>query len=134
MINPVSSNSNLMATQQKAAAELEKNTFNQVLQKTQQAQDDKSLLEACQELESVFLNQIMSVMRSTVPANALLGRSQAEEIFQGMLDQEYAKSASKTGSIGLAEIIFRQLKQSTDTTPASETPTAPTSSEPNTKG
>jgi len=128
MIKPISSNSNLVATQQKAAAELEQSSFNKVLDKARQAEDDKRLREACQEMESVFLNQVLSTMRSTVPPNALLGRSQAEDIFQGMLDQEYAKSASKTGSIGLAEIIFRQLKQTMDTAQeidSAANPTAP---------
>ncbi|MGE5454230.1 MAG: rod-binding protein [Methylocystaceae bacterium] len=111
MITPVSSNSNLIATQQKATAELEQNTFNQVLDKTRQAQDDKQLKAACQEMESVFLYQVMSTMRSTVPPNPLLGRSQAEDIFQGMLDQEVTKNAAKTGSIGLAEMLYGQLKQ-----------------------
>lgn len=111
MIRPISSNSNLIATQEKAQAELEQSTFNQVLDKARKADDDKRLKEACQEMESVFLYQVLSAMRSTVPPNPLLGRSQAEEIFQSMLDQELTKSASKTGSIGLAEILYKQLKQ-----------------------
>lgn len=125
MITPISSNSNLVATQQKAQAELEQNTFNQVLDKARQAQDDKKLKEACQELESVFLYQALSAMRSTVPANPLLGRSQAEDIFQGMLDQEVTKSASKSGGIGLADILYRQLKQTVSQ--EKETSTAETS-------
>lgn len=117
MIRPISSNSNLAATQQKADAELAESTFNQVLDKARRADDEKRLKESCQEMESVFLNQVLSVMRSTVPANPLLGRSQAEEIFQSMLDQELTKSAAKTGTIGLAEILFKQLKQTLDQQP-----------------
>ncbi|MGE5379575.1 MAG: rod-binding protein [Methylocystaceae bacterium] len=111
MIKPIGSNSNLIATQQKAEAELEQNNFDQVLKKAGQAQDDKKLKEACQELESVFLYQMLSAMRSTLSPNPLLGRSQAEEIFQGMLDQEVTKNASKTGTVGLADILYNQLKQ-----------------------
>lgn len=125
MISPVSSNSNIAATQQKAAAELEQSTFNQVLDKARKANDEKRLKESCQEMESVFLNQVLSAMRSTVPANPLLGRSQAEEIFQSMLDQELTKSASKTGSVGLADILFQQLKQTLDQQPASSSEVTP---------
>lgn len=83
--------------------------FSTVLKKTMQEKDDKKLYEACQQLEAVFLSKVMENMRATIPRNDLTGYSFAEETFESMLYDEYAKSMSKTGSLGLADIIYKQL-------------------------
>ena len=73
--------------------------------------DQKALLESCQELESVFLNQILSSMRATVPKSDLMGDSFATDVWESMLYEEYSKQMSKTQSTGLAEILYKQLSQ-----------------------
>jgi len=84
--------------------------FEQVLNQVMQSKDDKKLYQACQELEAVFLNQVLSSMRSTVWHSDLIDRGFATETFESMLYEEYAKEISKTESIGLARIIYEQLR------------------------
>ncbi len=38
----------------------------------------------------------------------------AEDVFQGMLNDERAKEISKSGGIGLSEMIYKQLSQGID--------------------
>lgn len=71
---------------------------------------DKEIREAAQQFEAIFLNEIFKQMRAAVPKGDLLKESMGEQVFRGMLDQEIAQKAAETGGLGLAEIIFRQLK------------------------
>jgi flagellar protein FlgJ len=70
---------------------------------------EKRLYEACQSLESVFINQMLSSMRATIPDNSFIGNSFANETFQGMLFEEYANLMSKTESFGIARVLYNQL-------------------------
>ena len=65
-----------------------------------------------QQMESVFLNQMLAQMRKCSMAGeegGLFG-SKDQEMFQGMLDQERAKAWSQSGGVGLASILFEQMK------------------------
>ncbi|MBQ7529273.1 rod-binding protein [bacterium] len=76
------------------------------------AQDETKLREACQQLESVFLNQMLAQMRKCAGGEegGLMGGGQGEQMFSGMLDQERAKAWSENGGVGLASILFEQMK------------------------
>lgn len=73
---------------------------------------DAELLRACQEFESIFLQQILSAMRSTIPQSGLWGESQEKKIYEAMFDEELAKKMAFDGGIGLAKILYEQLRQS----------------------
>lgn len=75
-----------------------------------QAQDEAKLKEACQQFETLFLTQMFAQMRKSSNAGGLTGGGQGEEMFQGMLDEERAKSWSQDGGVGLASILFQQMK------------------------
>lgn len=83
--------------------------FANVLEQAQQSKDDKKLREACKGLESIFLNQVFESMRKTIPEGGLLEKSFAMSTFESMLFEEYSKQASSTSSIGLADILYKQL-------------------------
>ncbi len=80
-------------------------------QKTLTPEEDKKMREACQGMEAVFLNLMLSQMRATVPKSSLTGSSNQEETMQSMLDTEMTKNLAATGGIGLADMIYRQLLQ-----------------------
>ena len=72
-----------------------------------------------QEFEAMFVGMMLKSMRDTVGKNELTGGGKGEEIFQSMLDQEYATSiATSQGGIGLAAMIEKQLVR--DSAPRSE--------------
>lgn len=62
------------------------------------------------EFEAMFVGMMIKSMRDTVGKNELTGGGKGEEIFQSMLDQEYATAiATSQGGIGLAAMIEKQL-------------------------
>jgi len=73
--------------------------------------DKKSPLYAqCLDFESIFVKMMLKEMRATVDKSAdILGGGYAGDIYQDMLDDEYAKKMSKTADFGLADDLYRQL-------------------------
>lgn len=76
-----------------------------------QAAEENKLKEACQQFEEMFLTQMMKQMRKTAPGGGLFGGSQSEKQFEEMLDQERAKSWSADGGVGMAQMMFEQMKK-----------------------
>lgn len=71
--------------------------------------EDASLKKACSEFESMLVLQMLKQMRASVMKADLFGSGQKEEMFQDMMDEEIAKDFSKTGTIGLGDMMYRQL-------------------------
>ncbi len=67
------------------------------------------LYEQCREFESIFAKMMLKEMRKTVDKSGLVSGGWAEDIFQDMLDDEYAKSMSASANFGLADQLYRQL-------------------------
>lgn len=71
---------------------------------------DKELKKACEGFEAIFLNMMYRQMRATVPENTLFGESHALKIFQDMRDDELMKNVAAGGGIGIADMMYKQLK------------------------
>lgn len=72
----------------------------------------QALRTAAQEFEGVFMNQLVSAMRKTVGDGGLIQKSQGEKMFEGMLDEQWARGlAGRHGPGGLSEMIYRQLSR-----------------------
>ena len=86
----------------------------QAIQKSAEAKvhgkHSQDLKKACQGFESLFVNYLMQQMRTTVPQSGLLGGSQAEKLYTGMLDSEVSKTVTKERGIGLARIMYEQMQ------------------------
>jgi flagellar protein FlgJ len=69
------------------------------------------LREACEAFESYFLQILFREMRKTTFADegGFFAKSYAEKIFIDMLDEEISKNMAKSGGIGLAEQMLRQM-------------------------
>ena len=69
-----------------------------------------ALRQASRQFEAVFINQMISAMRKTVGEGGLIDKSNGQDIFEGMLDEEWSKKlANKAGPNSLREILYRQL-------------------------
>ena len=69
-----------------------------------------ALRQAARQFEAVFINQMISAMRKTVGEGGLINKSNGQDIFEGMLDEEWSKKlANKAGPNSLSEILYRQL-------------------------
>ena len=70
----------------------------------------KKLREACEGFEAMFLSMMYKQMRATVPENELFGKkSNAIKIFEDMRDTELMNAAAKSGGVGLADMMYKQL-------------------------
>jgi flagellar protein FlgJ len=70
----------------------------------------KKLKKACTDFEAIFVGQLLKEMRKTVHKEGFIDGGNAEKIFTSMLDDEYAKELAKDGNLGLADMLFKQLK------------------------
>ncbi len=70
---------------------------------------NSELYKACVDFESLFLKQMLDVMRKTVHKDGLLNGGMSEEVFQDMLYGEYAKKMAETAQFGLSDLIYRQV-------------------------
>ncbi len=50
-------------------------------------------------------------MRKSIPKTNLFGDGRDEELFQGMMDQERAKAWAESGGIGLANLLYQQMRK-----------------------
>ena len=71
--------------------------------------DDIELKKACKDFEGIILNMLFKQMKATVPKSGFLPDSAALEIFDSMLDEKLMEEASKRGSLGLADTLYKQL-------------------------
>jgi flagellar protein FlgJ len=68
------------------------------------------LYKACQDFEALFIKQMLDAMRKTVnKEDDMLNGGMSQDIFEGMLYDEYAKKMAETAQFGLSDMIYRQV-------------------------
>lgn len=74
---------------------------------------DEELMDVCKEFEAYFLEQIFKEMKKTVPKSDYSSNATASmmDYMEDSLVQEYAAQATETSSLGLAQILFEQMKR-----------------------
>ena len=80
------------------------------LPETKGVSDDTKLRESANDFEAIFIQQMLKTMRKTSFESDLLPKSEGEKVFQSLLDEQYAQISAKSGSLGLGEMIYQQLK------------------------
>jgi len=61
------------------------------------------------EFQSLFVEMMLKSMRETVGQDKLTGGGHGEEVYNSLLDREYADAISRQGNLGLADMIEKQL-------------------------
>jgi Rod binding domain-containing protein len=81
------------------------------IEAVKRGQANKSHIQkAAEDFESVFLGQMMqAMMPAEEDSDALLGGGESNEIYNGMMGEQYAKQIAKAGGIGIAGFIEREL-------------------------
>lgn len=79
--------------------------------KTNSDNKDEQLKVVAKQLESVFLELVLKTMHQADAAlkSDLYNREQ-EDFYQQMFDQQLALTLAKSGGVGLADVIYKQLK------------------------
>ncbi|WP_299474354.1 rod-binding protein [uncultured Roseibium sp.] len=68
-----------------------------------------SVREAAEEFEAVFLNTMLQNMFTGLNEGGTWGGGTGSDAWQDLLIDEYARSISKAGGIGLADSVEREL-------------------------
>jgi flagellar protein FlgJ len=81
--------------------------FTEVKQKV--PQDTEEVKKLSKEFESIFMEIVLKSMRETVDKSSLTDGGNGEQIFQSMLDTEYAKNLANQDMTGLSSSIEGHL-------------------------
>jgi flagellar protein FlgJ len=74
--------------------------------------DEKKLKQACNDLESIFVNIMFKQMRNSVQKSGMFDGGFGEEMYEDMLYDKYAEEVSKSNGIGLGDMLYKQLSKS----------------------
>jgi Rod binding domain-containing protein len=76
---------------------------------TSQTADPVAARKTAQDFEAFFLSSMFQTMFEGVKTTGPFGGGHGEEMFRGMLMQEYGKSVAKTGGIGISDAVYKQI-------------------------
>lgn len=75
-----------------------------------QAKNAEAIDRAAREFEEVFLGEMLKPMfEGVTEPNPVFGGGKGEEIFSGMMVQEYAKTIAARGGIGIADMVKAEM-------------------------
>ncbi len=94
---------------QKSALDAASGKLKDVKKTANQEGGDAAADAAAQEFESVFLSEMLSHMFSGVKPDSLFGGGHGEEMWRSFLVQEYAKITARSGGIGVADHVKREI-------------------------
>jgi flagellar protein FlgJ len=77
--------------------------------KPSKAMGEAAAHKTANEFESYFLSQFVDRMFQGIPKDSLTGEGKGEDIFRSMLSQEYGKSLSGRGGVGIADQVYREI-------------------------
>lgn len=73
------------------------------------AQDPSGAAKVAQDFEAFFLAQAMDSMFAGIESDKLFGAGSGENVYRSLLSQEYAKVAAKSGGVGIADAVQREI-------------------------
>jgi Rod binding domain-containing protein len=76
---------------------------------TRRGTTEQRMRASAEDYEAVFVSIMLSQMFAGLPTKGMFHGGSAEETWRGMLVSEYGKEISKSGGIGLADHVYREL-------------------------
>jgi Rod binding domain-containing protein len=67
------------------------------------------LKKACEDFESIFISQMLRVMRQAIPKSGLLDGGNEQDTYLSLFDEEVSKSMAQKGGIGLGKILYQNI-------------------------
>ncbi|MBO6015685.1 MAG: rod-binding protein [Lachnospiraceae bacterium] len=77
---------------------------------------DEELMDVCKQFEAYFLEQVFKEMKKTVPQNEEMSSSSQslQDYFGDELLKEFSLQSTKTQSLGLAQMLYEQMKRNVE--------------------
>ncbi len=72
--------------------------------------ENRSLEDVAQQFESLFVQQLLTVMRSGLGEDGLFEGNTGQDMYASMMDQALAQALAQRGGIGLADPILKSLQ------------------------
>lgn len=69
------------------------------------------LQEASYDLEAIFVNMLLKEMRKSIEKTEMFHGGYAEDMWNDMLYDEYAKNIAKSNKFGMANMIYNQMEK-----------------------
>lgn len=82
---------------------------NQTIKTPQATTDQKQARETAESFEAVFLSQMLEHMFSGIKTDGMFGGGYSEGIYRSMMNEQYAEAMTKSGGIGIADAVYRQI-------------------------
>lgn len=76
---------------------------------------DEELMSACKEFEAYFVEQMFKAMQKTVVKSDDSKDNMLVDYFKDNLVQEYAKTATEQNDLGIARMLYEQMKRNYST-------------------
>lgn len=87
-----------------------------VLHRGSSSEDVRAKLrEKAVDYEAVFISQMLQPMFEGLQADAPFGAGNAEDVWRSFQLEEFGKAIARTGGVGLADGIYRQLLAAQET-------------------
>ena len=74
---------------------------------------NRKILNACQQFESIFINQVLQSIRKGYQIGGLFEESNSMDMYQGMLYQKFSEIMSKSMNNSLAVELYKQIQGKT---------------------
>ncbi len=71
--------------------------------------DEKAIRDAAAEFEAVFVSQMLAPMFETLESDTMFGGGPGEDIYRSMMVEEYGKAIARSGGVGIADAVAREL-------------------------
>jgi len=73
---------------------------------------EKEIVKAATDFEALLLQEMLKSMWQSVPGGGLISGSHEEAIYRDMLNQGVAEQMAETQSIGIKDIIAKEMRRS----------------------
>ena len=67
------------------------------------------LRKACQQMESLFLSQLLQEMRKTIPHDGAISENNAANLYQSLFDNHLADLLAQRQGTGLGDFLYQEL-------------------------
>lgn len=64
---------------------------------------------AAEDFEAFFLSQTFEQMFQGVAPDAMFGGGEGERVFRSLMFQEYGRQVAKSGGVGIADMVQREI-------------------------
>lgn len=96
----------ILLSEHKKAEKKELEVFESRFKKLLENKDKQGLEQAARDFEELFINLLMKTMRQSLPKSEFVESSFQKEMFEGMLDEAYAKEIAKGPGLGIAKMVM----------------------------